>query len=520
MTTKINRPNPFVTVWAESNNSKKFAVYETASEAKAEHPARASMELGFPEITMKSAMTGGQPPWGQDHNGILYQITKAIQWTQAGGIPQFDAKLVEKINGYPAGTILQGDDPDKPWVLWISTINNNKNNPRDNTIDSKIAVNGWLRYPVISGVDGSSLYYDKEGRLEIASSTVNLERWVSSSAGSDKEGKGTKESPYFSIQKAINDTPGSGAVTIYIRDIDTHYWSPDGKSEDAGGYIYIGSRKLEIKPYDYNYEGKNLTDEDRDTKIYKTIQDDIGGMLNDGNSTFCLSEKTLKELKIARPTIVLVWKYQGATLVGGGVNRTNTQFCGINGVSNDFSFSLYGTRIEINKIEEFNNAGLSLTTGWGWNGGIYQFVGCVFGIMPKPVKNILYSDGKTIADQYLLGGGGDYVTTYSFVYRNFFEDKSNEEDYLKTKFIAFPSNLSINANTYTNGDAYIILDTSGHETRYEVMVGNANDFLSHSNIYVNGLDVLRNPKQSTKDVDSYRYAYINPNFEIEDLNVK
>lgn len=130
MTTKINRPNPFVTVWAESNNSKKFTVYESESEAKANaaHPARASMDLGFPEITMKSAMTGGQPPWGQDHNGILNRITKTLQWIQAGGTAIFDKDLSDKIGGYPQGAILQ--DINDPTILWFSKKTSNTFNPK------------------------------------------------------------------------------------------------------------------------------------------------------------------------------------------------------------------------------------------------------------------------------------------------------------------------------------------------------------------------------------------------------
>lgn len=148
MITEINRPNPFVTVWAESKKSKKISVYETASEAEAEHKARASMELGFPEITMRSAMRGGQPPWGEDHNGILNRITESLQWIQAGGCASFNEELRDKIGGYPKGAILQPKSTtitltvnDDPLFLWFSTIDENTNNP-DETISPD---NGWVK---------------------------------------------------------------------------------------------------------------------------------------------------------------------------------------------------------------------------------------------------------------------------------------------------------------------------------------------------------------------------------------
>lgn len=148
MTTSDNRPNPFVTVWAQ--DGLKFETIPESTddrpnfegEGKDLHKARATMQEGFPEITMKSAMRGGVPPWGQDHNKILNQITEAIRWMQAGGCAFFNQALCDKIVGYPKGAILQTRAADENLLfLWFSTKDGNKNDPDITTSPD----NGWVK---------------------------------------------------------------------------------------------------------------------------------------------------------------------------------------------------------------------------------------------------------------------------------------------------------------------------------------------------------------------------------------
>ncbi|CAI3953278.1 unnamed protein product [Commensalibacter communis] len=138
MTTSTDKPQLFTTTWAEGTQ-RKFNVPELAVEAEKAHVARASMEQGFPEITMLSAMRGGQPPWGQDHNGILYRITKSLQWIQAGGTATYNYEFCQKINGYPFGAILQSNN--EVQTLWFSIGDNNQNDP-DNTESPQ---NNWIK---------------------------------------------------------------------------------------------------------------------------------------------------------------------------------------------------------------------------------------------------------------------------------------------------------------------------------------------------------------------------------------
>ena len=96
----------------------------------------ASLNDGFPPLTMTPIAAGGVPPFGQDMNGILNQITEIQQWEQAGGGWQFDVNFAAEIGGYPQGAILNSKV-----VLgrkWMSIVDNNLTDP-----DSASAAN-WV----------------------------------------------------------------------------------------------------------------------------------------------------------------------------------------------------------------------------------------------------------------------------------------------------------------------------------------------------------------------------------------
>ena len=71
---------------------------------------KAGFDKGFPERTMLPKASDGIPPSGMDFNGILYDITSAIRYMQAGGRPTYDAAFASAIGGYPSGAVLIGDD--------------------------------------------------------------------------------------------------------------------------------------------------------------------------------------------------------------------------------------------------------------------------------------------------------------------------------------------------------------------------------------------------------------------------
>ena len=86
----------------------------------------ASLTDGFPPLTFLPLTAGGIPPYGQDFNGILNEVTHSIQWQQAGGIAKYNSAFSTAIGGYPNGAVLQNAAKTN---LWVSTVDNNLSNP-------------------------------------------------------------------------------------------------------------------------------------------------------------------------------------------------------------------------------------------------------------------------------------------------------------------------------------------------------------------------------------------------------
>jgi Phage Tail Collar Domain len=89
----------------------------------------ASLTDGFPPLNFVALLSGGTPMSGKDLNGILNQITKAIQWQQAGNMAGYNSAFSTAIGGYPAGSILQNAGKTN---FWLSTADNNTTNPDAN----------------------------------------------------------------------------------------------------------------------------------------------------------------------------------------------------------------------------------------------------------------------------------------------------------------------------------------------------------------------------------------------------
>ncbi|MBO1326039.1 hypothetical protein K2X14_10265 [Acetobacter sp. TBRC 12305] len=86
----------------------------------------ASIALGFPPETFIARAAGGVPPRGQDMNGFLNRISRALQVLQAGYLGPYDATFAAAIGGYPAGAIVSGA---VAGTFWVSTTDANTSVP-------------------------------------------------------------------------------------------------------------------------------------------------------------------------------------------------------------------------------------------------------------------------------------------------------------------------------------------------------------------------------------------------------
>lgn len=86
----------------------------------------ASLTDGFPPVNFTPPGAGGTPPFGQDANGILNEITLWTRWYTAGAPIGYDATFSTAIGGYPKGAIIVSATFPK---TWLSTVDNNASDP-------------------------------------------------------------------------------------------------------------------------------------------------------------------------------------------------------------------------------------------------------------------------------------------------------------------------------------------------------------------------------------------------------
>lgn len=94
----------------------------------------ASYTAGFPPLTMTPKASGGVPPSGRDMNGILFNLSQAIQYEQSGGHFPYDSGFASTVGGYPIGAIVQSTDNSGFWV----------NGTANNSTDPEAFGAGWL----------------------------------------------------------------------------------------------------------------------------------------------------------------------------------------------------------------------------------------------------------------------------------------------------------------------------------------------------------------------------------------
>ncbi len=118
-------PVKFPLCWGASAGSSYIRAIPIASQIGIQNGA-ASLTDGYPPLTFTPISAGGVPPFGQDMNGILKQITCNSQWSEAGAPWFYDNSFSTYIGGYPKGAVLSAGDTGN---FWFSTADNNTSDP-------------------------------------------------------------------------------------------------------------------------------------------------------------------------------------------------------------------------------------------------------------------------------------------------------------------------------------------------------------------------------------------------------
>lgn len=119
-------PDKYPIPWAYAAGGAYIRPIPTASQIGIQDGA-ASLTDGYPPLNFQPVASGGVPPFGQDMNGILNQITLWQQWQQAGAPIIYDSAYQSAIGGYPQHSVVWSAL--YPYTIWMSTTNDNVTNP-------------------------------------------------------------------------------------------------------------------------------------------------------------------------------------------------------------------------------------------------------------------------------------------------------------------------------------------------------------------------------------------------------
>lgn len=108
----------------------------------------ASLTDGFPPLNFLPVGSGGTPPFGQDTNGILNQITQWTRWQNAGALVKYKSAFSTDVGGYPQGAIVASAT--NSGVVWLCLADDNTTDP-----DSSSAAN-WAGLLTNIGSSGLS----------------------------------------------------------------------------------------------------------------------------------------------------------------------------------------------------------------------------------------------------------------------------------------------------------------------------------------------------------------------------
>lgn len=129
-------PDKFLIPFADAAGSSYIRSIPLGSQIGINNGA-ASLKDGFPPLNFLPVGSGGVPPFGQDMNGILRQITQWSRWQAAGALNLWDGTFATAIGGYPRGALLSSTTAG---LTWLNTVDNNLTNPDGGTAAGWIAV--------------------------------------------------------------------------------------------------------------------------------------------------------------------------------------------------------------------------------------------------------------------------------------------------------------------------------------------------------------------------------------------
>lgn len=148
-------PTRIGVVWGASAGGSYIHTVPVASQIGITNGA-ASFTDGFVPLNFVAVASGGVPPFGQDFNGVLKQITQWNQWQAAGAPVTYNSAFSTAVGGYPSGAILISSSLNK---FWMSTADNNTTDPDGGSPANWVQIYGQIPTLTIWGNNTGSTGY-------------------------------------------------------------------------------------------------------------------------------------------------------------------------------------------------------------------------------------------------------------------------------------------------------------------------------------------------------------------------
>ena len=236
----VSEPGKIITPWAESGL--KNPIPPTANPAT----GRAGFDQGFSAINMTAKEAGGIPPFGQDFNGIFYEVTNILRYMQAGGQPTFSSALATAIGGYPKGAMVLGSDG---VTLWQSKVDSNSTDPNIDPSDwgtFDIGLKADLAAP--GGSDVVGFQQAGSGSVPRTSQDKMRERITPKDKGAVGDGVTNDQAAFDALEAMVGDIQVDMLGKTYL--VTTY---PGTKSYFNGRFITVGDSVI-VLPNRY-FEG-------------------------------------------------------------------------------------------------------------------------------------------------------------------------------------------------------------------------------------------------------------------------
>lgn len=244
----------------------------------------ASVQEGFPPITMMPKKNGGRPPEGKDFNGIFNLMSQFYFFTQNGGTYTFNQSVSDAIGGYPENALLwYYPDENNVTAKWLRST---KANNTDNFITNpEVIGTSWVLDIVTQG------YVQEQLEPVKAAIVARLPAgFVAAWPGNTPpdgwlvcNGSAVSRTTYADLFAAIGTTFGAG-------DGSTTFKLPDYQGDFLRGYLSgtssaIGTRQAEGLPNISGYISYLLMGEDgqkSDGALSATLQ--VGNRLTNAGT--------------------------------------------------------------------------------------------------------------------------------------------------------------------------------------------------------------------------------------------